>query len=119
MSESFNIESGVRIIQLPPDNIPLYWVQETELLIVSKGGDALAGQLSLAAGGVAAGAVPGAIAAISSLVSSGKIDDPVTLVALILVITGASVSIVCACIHRRHKSYPQKLLESILSRKAS
>src|ERR1700704_999932 len=119
MDETLNIVSSgsIKLIQLPPENIPLYWVQETELVMVAKGGDSLAQQLALAFGGVAAGATPGAFAAISQFNSTGKIDLTY-LIALVLSFCGIAVAVACGCIERRHKSYPTKLLESILARKS-
>ena len=117
-NQTLNVVSSgsIKLIQLPPENIPLYWVQETELIMVAQGGDALAQQLSIAFGGVAAGAVPGAFAAISQFNTTGKIGLTY-LIALILSIAGVAVSFACACIQRRQRRYPQKLLEGILARK--
>lgn len=108
--------SSVKLLQLPPDNISVYWVQETELLMVAKGGDALALQIALTAAGAFVGALPGAFAAASEYNKDGKIDTPY-LIALLIAVAGLIASVACGCIHKRQKTYPEKLLENILARK--
>jgi hypothetical protein len=104
------------LIQYPPEKIPLYWPQEAELLIVAKGGDSLAQQLAFASGGAFLGALSGAFAAASQFSKDGKIDLSY-LIALLISFAGFIVSVVCICIHKRQKSYPDRLLADILARK--
>jgi hypothetical protein len=111
------VSSGsTTLIQYPPEKIPLYWVQETELMMVGKGADSLAQQLAFAAGGALFCALPGAFAAASQFAKDGKIDLPY-LIALLISFAGLVVAIVCMSIHKRQKTYPDKVLADILARK--
>ena len=118
MSTGVNVIStgSTTLIQYPPEKIPLYWVQEAELLMVAKGGDSLAQQLAFASGGAFLGALPGAVAAALQFSKDGKIDLPY-LAALLISFAGLIVSLVCVSLHKRQKAYPDKLLADILARK--
>lgn len=111
------VSSGsTTLIQYPPEKIPLYWVQETELVIVAKGGASLAQQIAFASGGAFLGALPGAFAALTQFSKDGKIELP-SLIALIIAFAGLLVSLACVYIHRSQKTYPDRLLSDILARK--
>ncbi len=85
-------------------------------MIVSRGGDTLAQQISFASAGALLGALPGAFVAYSQFSKDGKIDTH-NLIALLIAFGGGIVAIACACVHWRNKSYPEKVLASILERK--
>jgi peptidoglycan/LPS O-acetylase OafA/YrhL len=111
------VSSGsITLLQFPPDNIPIYWIQETEILMIAKGGDAMAQQISFASAGAFLGALPGAFAAAIQFSKDGKIELP-SLIALLVACAGLIVAVVCASIHKRHKTYPDHLLAQILARK--
>jgi len=104
------------IIQYPPENIPLFPVQEVDLRTLAKGAETLAFQICIAAGGSCIGAAPGAIAALWQYQKSGMIDPP-SLAALIIASAGLLMTVACAVIHNGQKTYPKQLLKEILSRK--
>lgn len=110
-----NWTDGTKLLNYAPSKIALYSVQETELKLISKGSDALPMQFGFTAFGGCLGAVPGAFAAIGQYKADGKLDLT-NLASLILVFTTAIVAVVCLWIHQRHKSYPEQVLEEILSR---
>ena len=108
--------ADIKLIQFAPDNIPIYLVQETDLIMISKGGDILAQQIAILACGAALGSMPGAFVAVTQVLS-GKPLDVNNLVALLIAIAGLVTSIACWCVYSRQKTYPEKLLEEILARK--
>jgi hypothetical protein len=110
--------NSINVIQFPPQNIPLYSVQEPELIMVARGGDTLAQQIGLAAGGAFVGAMPGACSAITQFSKDGKMDLSY-LAALLISFAGLVLATVCWLVHCRQKTYPEQLLKSILSRNSS
>lgn len=112
MSKSvFNVSHSptANLIYCSPDDITLYSVLETELMVISKGGDTVAFQFGLAAGGAFLGSLGNAIAACSQLSTTGKTDIP-NHVALIIAVASLLIFVVssvtkpsfCCCISRSH-----------------
>jgi hypothetical protein len=107
----------IPIVEHRPDNISVYLVQENELMTVANGGDTLPQQVALLFGGAVIGGLPGAFSAYSQYQQPNGRPDVGSIVAFVLVVAGVVVILVCAAIHRRHKTYPQRVLGQILSRK--
>ena len=68
------------ITEYRPDEISVYLVQESELIMVAKGADSLPQQLAIASLGASLGALPGAITAIQQLQNYTKRPDLTTVV---------------------------------------
>ena len=87
-------------------------------MTISNGADGLERQTAFAAIGVFAGALPGTISGFSTgfLTGSGKIDS-LAVATLVVCVCGLAVAVYGWLMDRRHRTYPQQLLKSILDRR--
>jgi hypothetical protein len=97
----------------------MFQVQETDLMTLAKGGDSLGLQFCLTATGIAAGSLPGATGAVLVFLKDPSKLDLTSLAALVLFVAGIAIAAVCGFLHSRHRSYPEQLLQTILSRQQS
>lgn len=118
MSTNFQLDrDSVPLMQCMPELIQFYSVQETELVVIAKGGDTFALQVAVACGGTFVGALPNAIVGLQQYLSTTPHLEAGNFVALMLAFGSLLGCALGACIHRKQRTYPDLLLKEILSRK--